>query len=331
MLGKNALLTSTALVASLALAGCFGDSNTGGGAGELDVVDPGPLGLLMETPVDVMSADRRDNTVVVGDDEATITLNSLDMETGEFSITLGLPVGDPVTLTQDDIVPDSPEIDHINGEHVLRLELNTGHTEDDPEGDAVNVLIGLGLDTDPKWNDPESLVAGDADDALFMLTWVDPAADNGPDDLGFNTYMVNGVETAAMPAEGSANYSGDTFTTIYDNGELDDYGTGHVDVTANFGLEPTVDITLTDGGFHDYSLTGTGLLMDGSGYGGTIEGYVDAGFLQPEVDVTGDLLGAFFGADAEATAGVFGAVGEGEGHEIEIIGGFAAYEDEEEL
>ena len=74
--------------------------------------------------------------------------------------------------------------------------------------------------------------------------------------------------------------------------------------------------------------------MDGSGYGGEITGYVDAGFFDPDVEVTGELLGAFFGADAEATAGVFGAVGETEddgGHEIEIIGGFAAYEDEEEL
>ena len=99
MVAKRILLGTTAI---LALAACNSSDDFILPAGG----DPGPLGLVFETEVDVMSADREDgNTVFVSDERATITLNDLtydvDGDIDSFSITLGLPDGSSVTLTED--------------------------------------------------------------------------------------------------------------------------------------------------------------------------------------------------------------------------------------
>lgn len=340
MLGrKYAFLASTALVASLALAAC--DSNNAPAV--VQDVDPvaGPLGLSLGEAVAVMSADANMHLVRVSDQHSTVTLNELtfDLE-GEidtFSITFGLPDGSEVTITDEDAPDSFSELSIGDGEG-LRLTWN-----DVDDGNRVGIMIGLGLDTDLE-GDAEADIAGDA---LFALARIDPDGDNP--DFGVDTYMVTGAETEAMPVEGSADYSGVTIASLYHHGVPgSDHLTGSVYVEADFE-DGLVDIDLegSDGDISGdwYYLSGDNLAIDGSGYGGTISGVINPeGFdetnpyIDPNVPITnvswnavGDVLGAFFGDDAEATAGVFGASGTDLlNHDVEVVGGFAAYEDEPE-
>ena len=139
--------------------------------------------------------------------------------------------------------------------------------------------------------------------------------------FGFNTYLVAGVETETLPT-GSATYEGFTVASVFNNDALvfEDF-VGSVFVEASFDSS-LVDIALDGASVESpsitYTLAGTDLAIVGSQYDGPITG---TGIGIP---VTGDLFGAFYGSDAEATAGVFGAEGSADGDNIDIVGAFGA-------
>lgn len=320
MLGRNTILASTALVASMALAACNGDSKT---FTEQEAPPPaGPLGLSLGEAVTVMSADANRNLVRVSDQHSTVTLNDLtfdaegDIDT--FSITFGLPDGSHVTIDEGD---DWNLHGHVGmGDDGTGLMLKAVNGDDDD----VRIIIGLGLDTE--MSDSEEEVAGEA---LFAL-----AAINRDDDhpLGYDTYMVSGEETGALPAEGTAVYKGLTIATLIKNGfGEEDHMTGKAKITAHF-LPESVDVVLKgEGGDYDYELFANDLPMDGSQYGGEIEGTLGRDcFLCGDVDLAGDLLGAFYGDNAEATAGVFGAEGGSHFSDYELVGGYGAYVEDQD-
>lgn len=314
MLGKNALLTSTALVASLALAGCFGDSNTGGvGPQEIDPA--------------MMSATHGSFVVETG--AASIVVNSFDLDTGEFNVTLTLADGvTEVTMTEAD-VEDLDAFDFgSSGEEGIRVKLDNGP-------DDVRLYIGLlpGADEDALITDEDGADILDA--SLFVMAAIDADGIDG----GFNSYIVTGDQTqpGAMPAEGEATYEGMSVASIYHNGDVTHSHPieGDANVVADFEAG-TVDISLS--GYHShlfsssnsYDLSGEDILITGSLYEGIgqLTGTVDPSSSGVgAVDVTGDVIGAFYGEEAEATAGVFGAAGLDDAeHDVEIVGSFGAYE-----
>lgn len=322
MLGRNILLASTALVASLALAAC--DSNNVAGVPAADDDDDdvvtgvtGPLGLDLGNAVTVMSADANMHLVRVSDQHSTVTLNALtfdlegDIET--FNLTFGLPDGSTVTIDEGD---DWDFHGHLelgdDGTGIMLKAVND-------DKDDVRIIIGLGLDTEMV--DSEKDIAGEA---LFALAAIDRDGDHP---LGYDTYMVSGDETGTLPASGTAFYSGVTLATLIRNGfDFDDHMTGKAKITAHF-LPQTVDIHLKgEGGDWSYDLFANDLKIaeDSSQYGGDIDGTVASG--HGDFDVEGDLLGAFYGDGAEATAGVFGAEGsDGHDNDYELVGGYAGY------
>lgn len=314
MLGKNALLTSTALVASLALAGCFGDSNTGGvGPQEIDPA--------------MMSATHGSFVVETG--AASIVVNSFDLDTGDFDVTLTLADGETeVTMTQDDI-EEFNGLDDFNfgssGEEGIRVKLDNGD-------DEVRLYIGLlpGADEDALITDEDGADILDA--SLFVIAAINP--DGGGSD--FNSYIVTGDQTqpGAMPGEGEATYNGVSRVSIYHDGDVT-HGTpleGDATVVAHFGAEGTVDITLSGNDHGDtWDLSGEGIVITGSLYEGIdqLTGDVNVfGSGKHADDMVGTVIGAFYGEEGEATAGVFGATGtDSVSHDIEIVGGFGAYVD----
>lgn len=329
MLGKYKFLAATALMASMAVTAC--DSNDGGGGlnalgGGQEAPEAGPLGLSSGAPVDVASADRQaGNSVSVAGDEATMTLNELtfdgDGNVDAISVTIGLPDGSEVTFDDTASTDDYGLID-INGQETFLAQFTSA------DGDVVQVAIGLGLGPDPLAATVETSVNA----ALVMLARTDlKEADGGPADQGFNTYLLTGDETATMP-EGSGAYSGRTVASIYndDDGLVNDNVFGYVSVEAYFDTS-TVNILLDGkGGDASYQLFGEDLAVVGSSYDGAISGFVDDG--GGAVAVEGDLLGAFYGDDAEATAGIFGAEETAfermaNGEDIAIVGGYIAYDD----
>lgn len=350
MLGKNALLASTALVASLALAACT-DNDTGGGGAPLDF-DPavdGPLGLMVgegpDADVDVISADHQpDASVFVTDDRHSVKVLSLDPDGLTFEIEITMPDASVVTLTEADISENSvgdqwgsPQMTHINGQHALRANLDTDG--EGAAGDQVNVLIGLGLDAPHSVGD---LDAADATEALVMLARIDQAGD---DIDGFNAYLMTGEVTETLPT-GWAEYNGRTISTVYvDGGLWDETVFGSAWVVADFG-DATVDIRLDgsgsyaegEGGSFSYVLYGDDIPIDGSSYEGAL-GVANLPWVTSEVeinptgpdniytvDLAGDVIGAFYGEDAEATGGVFGAEETNfEDADVEIVGGYIAY------
>lgn len=345
MVAKKILLGTAAC---LALAACSDSDDVLLTSAAID----GPLGLTFDTPVNVMSSDREEgNTVRVSEQLATITLNDLvfeeDGDIDSFSVTLGLPDGTSVTLTEANVRDD--HLSNINGHRVLRADLNTDlDNEGEPteDGDEVHVLIGLGLGTPDPNTDEQA-----TEDALFMLARVDlvePEPGEGEDpiaDQGFNVYMVTGEETAELPS-GWATYSGKTIATVYQNGDLvSDRFFGDADISAFFATS-SVNIEL-DGNYsgngqnYYYHLEGENIPIVGSRYRGALglagfeaDDMNESHFHGPggSVDIAGDVIGAFFGAHAEATAGVFSATETGQeevfnDEDVEIVGGFAAYSD----
>lgn len=318
MLGRNIILASTALVASLALTAC--DNNGGGGVGTLEF-EPA-----------VMSATHGSVTVKRGD--ADLVVNDFDPLTGDFSVTLTLADGvTEVTMTEADldVGPDITTFDFINNPwpepdlEGIRVKLDNGD-------DEVILYIGLvpGADADAL-NDGEN-VADIIDATLFVMAAIDPDGVDG----GFNSYIVAGEQTDpdAMPAEGGATYNGITRASLYTDGVLiDDNEKGEVEVIADF-LNDKVDITLSDG--IRYNLTATGVDIEGSLYEGldALSGTVNPIDGNPDFadGATGDVIGAFYGEGdvPAATAGVFGATETEDGYLLEVVGSFGAYQDEPE-
>lgn len=349
---------------SLALAACNSSGN--GGAIPAEAGDPGPLGLVFETEVDVISSDHQ-NSVRVSEELASMELVSLDLVAGTFEIVLGLPDGTSVTLTDDDLDLGDVDMIDLNGSS-LGGDVIIAELENDA-GDVVQVAIGLGLGAPSDLGDLEP---EDADEALFMLTRVDDAdPDNGDsvatlnggyyNDDEFDVYMLTGVETETLP-RGWATYSGKTIATAYVGGDLvSSYFIGSAYVAADFA-NSSVDVALEgeayigDGLYAGYDLVGQDLAVEGSRYRGALgivdgahhvsEFYIES-YALPQAqcigecgpykmttttEIAGDLIGAFYGENAEATAGVFAA--EETGHEaavngadVEIVGGYGAYAD----
>lgn len=318
MLGRNIILASTALVASLALTAC--DNNGGGGVGTLEI-DPA-----------MMSATHGSVTVERGG-LADIVVNSLNLETGEFNVTLTLADGlTQVTMTEADVEGLEDFNFGSSGEEGIRVTL--GENPDD----EVRLYIGLlpGADEDALIADEDGADILDA--SLFAMAAIDPADSLGDD---YYTYIVTGDQTqpGAMPGEGEATYDGISVVSIYHDGDVT-HGhpmEGDANVVAHFGLEPTVDITLSGGHSGDswdlstpVPVTITDSLYEGidqlTGVVDPEGGYCGSGCDWNEADVTGDVIGAFYGEGAEATAGVFGAAGNNGKYDVEIVGSFGAYE-----
>ena len=314
--------------ACLALAGCNDSEGVASIAGpaEVEPVEPapepvaGPLGLTFETDVAVMSADHQaENTVSVAGDGAKVALNNLtfDDESGEvtaISITLVLPDGSELTLDDETTDINFGFDTGIGNGTVLVAEFET---EDEHK---VQAAIGLGLQTEEGDTQAEML-----DDALFLVARVNLAEEEDDPDQGYNTYLVTGNETDTLP-RGSADYSGALVATTYQDGSLIGDSFGSVYVGANFETsEVEINLSAYSGSGLQFNLEGENIPIDGSRYSGLIDGSADYG----NVRMVGDVIGAFFGDNAEATAGVFGATEtaaeEANGADVEIVGGFAAY------
>jgi hypothetical protein len=285
------------------------------GCESIDGSDSSAGGQPVGSTVEAMSADADVNTVRVADNVASVKINEFtydelgDVDT--YSFTFNLPDGTSATFTDADIGSESEEAIGPWGGLLLIGE--------NADFDWVEVLIGFGVGdfaTEQEW----------VENSLFTLARVDP---DGDEWFGYDTYMVAGDETGTLPA-GSAEYYGVVIATIYEDGEyVDENLFGEVLVGADFDGE-TVDILLEGGGAGGFfSLEGTDLAIDGSGYSGQIDGTALT-INETVSEMSGDVLGAFFGDDAEATAGVFGVESSGQdaidGDDVEIVGGFAAYD-----
>ena len=332
--------------AGLALAGC------GGGGGAPPAADP----VITLDPVivpTVMSADVSANTVTVGSGLATIVVNAVDVDEETFSVTFGLPDGSSVTITDEDTLLSSDFSFGIGSRDGVRLVVKND------EGDIVGILIGFEFGSDLV---AEGLDADDIaeviDEAIFVLVRVDPAGDDPEEgdefeDLGVDTYMVTGDETVDLPA-GAAHYKGITISSVYWDGVLlDDHVTGNFRAGVDFETS-TVELKLGgDGSYLDtsgeedvrrdffYRLQADDLVVDGSRYGGVIGQRIvgvgaRGGFIEIDtadgtenIEIVGELLGAFYGEFAESTAGVYGATETAleaalNEEDVEIVGGFAA-------
>lgn len=143
---------------------------------------------------------------------------------------------------------------------------------------------------------------------LFLLARVDDATGLvAPSPMA---YMLFGDETDTLPS-GNALYSGGFIADVFDGvaGTYIEQRVGTADIDADF-TGSTVDVTLTEGGESGAMYTATALPMTGARYAGTISG---SGY-------SGDLMGAFFGDNAEQTAGTFGM----QDATTDMIGAFAA-------
>ncbi len=338
MLGRNTLLASTALVASLALAGCFGDSNNAGGAGELDV-DPvyGVFGLEVGVPVNLISATRGDG---VSFDKFSVTFNNLE----GTDITLTTPEGETINFTEADLEWLGSDPD-LGGMEIARLTSS--------RGDRLDVTLGSA--TVPLPPPPEPLVVNGngpetEDVAVVALGRLDEVDTRN----GFETYGVIGQETdpGALPryqedvivfdgegrvpmaagelALGTASYSGEFLASVFKEGELvTDEAMGEVTVGIDlagdyvtFAAEggytsddvDDLDGILVDVNSYSVSLYGTGdatdlslSFEDGVQYSGTIEGDVEIPLLQEAVwedgseivPVTGEFGGAVYGPGSD--------------------------------
>lgn len=298
-----ALLATTALVA----VGCTDNDGPRGEA----------MGLPVGGTAKAMSADTDGDTTRVADDLASVRLSDLTYdEFGEVetvNVTFNLPDGTSVSFNEEEIGEDGwAEIGPWYGLWLY------GENADE---DAAWVLVGAGPAGFEPYPYDEFM-----EDALFSLAMVNPAGDDP--DLGYNTYMVAGDKTGTLP-EGSADFYGITYADVYWQGEWVDETFGYAEVNADFDGE-TVDLWLEGLGSETYfELVGVDLAIDGSDYGGEIDGYIETP--EPYAILTGDVLGAFFGDDALATAGVFAAEESNmdayyDGDDFDIVGGFAAYD-----
>lgn len=276
------------------LAACAGLAACGGGGNEITaVVGPTagkldsalPFGVTNGIPVNMLSAD-----LTNGDrnDLATITFNN----DGSYSITLP-GAGGTVTVDDTAVITDGPL---PNG------QLGTTSTT----FNIGDYIVDAHLGEDDSGND------------LFILARVEPF---DPADLA---YMVFGEETtpAALPTGGAdVVYTGGFVSDVINasggfvpNPQL----SGTTAITANFGTN-TVGLEFTvvgDGA--GIVFTGTSTSMTGAQYSGNIASTGANIF-------TGTFSGAFYGPNAEGTAGVFNAEdlgAAGTADDLEIIGGY---------
>lgn len=217
--------------------------------------------------------------------DARITFNA-------DSFTITLPGSAPVTVTDADA--QGPSETHIN--------LLTTHTSYQI-GTTIAVEVHLGEET------------GGRD--LFLLASVDDSTGTvSPSPM---TYLVFGDETATLPT-GTATYTGGFTATVFDaSGDYVAERGGTTSFNANFGTG-AVDLAMTvvgEGGGEVYG--GTGTITSGARYAGTITS------TGTPTAFSGDFNGAFFGSDADGTAGTFNATNVGATEEI--IGGYTGFKD----
>lgn len=293
---------SLAALASMALAGCGGNSSA-------DLVPP--LGTPAAVPIPINAASLTGGLTA---GEATFTFNQ------DGSIEVGLPDGGRIVLTEDDIGEsgDFVVVHNRKGDEIDGGELTVYETAD---GDRIEIALGTDL----------------ADDFIFATARLD-RADDGLE--GFDTYGVTGNETdpAALPQGGAEyEYEGAFLASVMVEGEiLSDTLTGTVKVEADFG-DALVDVEFK-GGYEqadgpgkspEFKATFDDLPVTGAQYAGAM----DSGHMDlpggDRIRLDGDLIGAFYGPDAEATAGVFTAFEEsGKDPDIDIAGGYWAWDED---
>ncbi len=259
--------------ACLALAGCGGG---GGGvpvAGEAEVVldpfgNPSEIQGLAAFFVDDASA-------VAAQDAITVTFVDAD------SFTVTLPNGDVLTF----LVADEVEL----AEDIFQFT--------NADGDVLELIE----------------LVDDAGDAIVFVARVDQL---GAGD-GFEVYGAIGIETdeVNLPA-GGANYAGAFVASITTEGALiTDEFVGVTNVSLNFDGD-SVDVTMA--GSFDFAdvtfngaITALGLTVAGAQYSGTFDAAVDlpqAAFglnFDNLIIYDEPIVGAFFGADGDFTAGAF--------------------------
>lgn len=353
MVTRMALLGTTA-VASLMVAGCFNNGN-GGTAATAALVD-GPLGTSVGVPDAAISSDVVNG---VADDKVFVTFNVDDDPTSltGFTVDIELPDGTVLSLTEDDFEVDSEADRDINGWPVLTASANTS-TMGTP-GHGVGVIVGFGR--------PSDLTEPLSGDPLFAVTGVGPAeyeAGGDGDDFTPEVYALIGDETETLP-EGKATHVGEVYATIYTNDEVLSFTEGDITIDTNFDTASAVAVlsgsydlpvdAYEEAGLvvileeaRNWSLHADNVVIDSALYSGVIGGegstlsvptasetvtVLDQSVVLynglETVDMTGELAGAFFGPDAEATAGVLAADGTGvEVPSVDIVGGYAAYTNE---
>lgn len=153
---------------------------------------------------------------------------------------------------------------------------------------------------------------------LFILARIDDSITTPANPV---TFVVFGDETATLPT-GSATYTGGFISDVFDATGAPDallpQLSGTASITADF-VGNTVDLSLTEvGEGTGLVIAGTAIPIVGAQYTGAISGGA----------YSGDVLGAFYGPGAEATAGTFNVVdpGAGPGTETVIVGGFTGFQ-----
>lgn len=277
------------LGACTALAACLTNSNGTTGPTVFDPVlnaldGAPPFGASTGVPVSMLSADRDG----VLDATANIVFNA----NGTF--TLDLPNGLSVTVAESDI-DVAPEAD---------TTMKTTVTSYVVVGATTQVDIHLGEDT----------LGSD----LFFLGRVDSITGVVPRPL---TWVAFGDDTETLPT-GTAAYTGGFHADLLNSttGAFIEERTGDSVINADFdAVTDHIDITLSVTGAEGSGETygGTGSFVSGGQYGGTL---ASTGGL---TSFAGSFNGAFYGPDAEATAGTFNATDAGAG--TELVGGFTGF------
>lgn len=278
------------LIACAGLAGCLtsGGGDGSGGAvvfepvgGELDGVPP--FGATAEVSVQMFSADLVNGASTA---VATITFHT----SGTF--TIDLPGAGTLTVAEGD----------LDGVPVYNAELGTTVAAYfvGPPTNEHQLEIFLGEDA--------------AGSDLFALARYEDLNGTEPSPV---SYLLLGDETTTLPA-GMGTFTGGFIADVRDlaTGASGSRMAGTSEIAANFGAG-TVGVTLTETGSEGGGVvfTGTATSIAGARYADALTGTGSG-----SESYSGFFEGAFFGPNAEATAGVFHAEDVGAG--LEVIGGF---------
>ena len=216
---------------------------------------------------------------------ATIIFNA------DQTFTINLASGGSITVDDADIVPGDPQ---------FNADLNTT---------SATYFVGLNEQVDVHLG--EDALGSD----LFILARIDDFGAPAPSPMAF---VVFGDETATLPT-GTATYNGGFISEVFDaTGASLSQWSGTSVIDANFGGN-SVDVTLSVvGEGAGVIFSGSDLAVTGAQYGGTISSTGGGSAY------AGDFNGAFFGPNAEATAGTFNA--QDTGTSDQIVGGFTGFQ-----
>lgn len=150
---------------------------------------------------------------------------------------------------------------------------------------------------------------------LFFLGWFDDSAPLASP----LTWVLFGDETDTLPT-GDAIFDGGFYANVLNatTGEFIGERSGDSVINADFDVSNvTISMTVTGTEGAGEAYAGVGTIGAGARYAGSITS-------SGGVNYIGDFNGAFFGANAEATAGTFNATDAGANQEI--VGGFTGFQ-----